>query len=140
MDGRSNVDNDDDGYAGESDDEEALDADDDLARRPRRHEAEPEVELSLQRERARREAMSSLMRATNACVAGERTDPYADCFSQSHYMATDCPPERLPRSSSRSHARSWCVLVQVGTVFCARFGCAVRPCFTIQVMSLSSLY
>ena len=62
------------------------------------HEAEPEVELSLQRERARREAMSSLMRATNACVAGERTDPYADCFLQSHYMATDCPPERLPRS------------------------------------------
>ena len=38
MDGRSDVDNDNDGYAGESDDEEALDADDDFARRPRRHD------------------------------------------------------------------------------------------------------
>ena len=119
MDGRSDVDNDNDGYAGESDDEEALDADDDLARRPRRHEAEPEVELSLQRERARREAMSSLMRATNACVAGERTDPYADCFSQSHYMATDCPPERLPRSSSRSHHACEVVVCASTSRYCA---------------------
>ena len=70
----------------------------------------PEVELSLQRERARREALSTFRRANNARVAGERADPYADCFLQSHYMATDCPPERLPRSSSRLHARLWCVL------------------------------
>ena len=47
----------------------------------------------------------------------------------------------VARSLSRStSARRGRRVVHVGTVCGARFGCAVRPCLTIQVMSLSGLY